>query len=134
MDADKLEELERLLKAATPGPWEIDGIGITHKSKPYGAPIDVCLMGEPAQYASVKPLMVPNYEANAALIVAAINALPELVARVRELERIETAARVYYENYLKDEADEDGVEMTGCSEHQHALAYDLRLALKGPTT
>ena len=62
------------------------------------------------------------------------DALPELVARVRELERIETAARVYYENYLKDEAAEDGVEMTGCSEHQHALAYDLRLALKGTPT
>jgi hypothetical protein len=55
-----LDELEKLLAAATPGPW-------THASDKLAA-------------GNIK---APD---NAALIVAAVNALPELLARVKRLE------------------------------------------------
>jgi hypothetical protein len=82
MDADKLEELERLLRAGTPGKWHAikntcfwelwvddDSIG------------DLC-----ASDIESHPLPHGDGLSNAALICAAINALPELVARVRALE------------------------------------------------
>lgn len=68
-----LDELMKLREAATPGPWEhkiddaFDDPSI-HDITPYVA-------------SCVKP-------DNAAYIVAACNAVPELVARIRELERL----------------------------------------------
>lgn len=70
-----LDELERLAKAATPGPWEYR------------------LVGRQANIimADTEPLCATKYSHNkshdAAYIVAACNAVPELVARIRELER-----------------------------------------------
>lgn len=68
-----LEELERLAKAATSGPW-------IHQQ-------DECFL-------DVQEIRNPNGGAvadfvsqnNASYIVAACNAVPELIARVRELE------------------------------------------------
>jgi cell division protein ZapA (FtsZ GTPase activity inhibitor) len=82
MDADKLEELERLLAGATKGPW-IAAAQYVHANT---RELARC-------YASPDLDRTPP-EANAALIVAAINALPELVAKVRELNaaRAELAA------------------------------------------
>lgn len=74
-----IAELEEALKAATPGPWDLDGIAIAHLQPPYGAPIDVCLMGEPAQYAGDTTPLLPNYEANARLIALMRNSLPTLI-------------------------------------------------------
>ncbi len=90
MDADKLDELERLLKAGTPGPWTRDGIVIAHLPKPSGMPKEVCLLGYPLHHPLDRSPPFPNADENAALICAAINALEELVAmgrRVAELER-----------------------------------------------
>lgn len=71
------EALAKLVADATPGPWRQDGIAISHPSPPHGYPVDVCLMGEPAQYAGDVPAMMENHEANAALIAIA----PALAAR-----------------------------------------------------
>ena len=64
-----LDELMRLHEAATPGPWE-------HKIDDAFTTIHTI---EPSVASYVSP-------ANAAYIVAACNAVPELVARIRELE------------------------------------------------
>lgn len=73
-----LGELERLAKAATPGPW---GYG------PYPSwDFMYRITGRQKEFL-LDTHIAQNGEANAAYIVAACNAVPELVARVRELER-----------------------------------------------
>lgn len=70
-----LEELELLAKAATPGPWRHDP--------------DENFLDHDCQIIKGDTVFVCEFvtEANAAYIVAACNAVPELIARVRELER-----------------------------------------------
>lgn len=68
-----LEELERLAKAATPGPWKHRGFGM-QSNVVFTDYTTVC---------STNSLNMPH---DAAYIVAACNAVPELIARVRELE------------------------------------------------
>lgn len=75
-----LDELERLAKAATPGPWVDSGLGLIRPLKKTSEFVAHCA---PIVIHSVKKLQ--QCKANAAYIVAACNAVPELVARVREL-------------------------------------------------
>jgi hypothetical protein len=85
MDADMTEELERLLAAATPGPWKhIPGKRMVFVVAPE------CHVysnrdnddGEGPHH----PNTIKRWNADAALIVAAINALPGLIAAARELD------------------------------------------------
>jgi hypothetical protein len=107
---DKLDELLRLREAGTQGEWAIDGIAIAHLSEPYGYPIDICLMGEPAQYPGDIPVMMQNHEANAALIAAAVNNLPALVAAARERDALRAALAdvLMIAEYLKWQDADDG--------------------------
>lgn len=74
-----LEKLERLAAQATPGPWEV------------GNWVNCVLHTKPAEYR--RTFFIPGQPAlscspqDAAYITAACNAVPELIARVRELER-----------------------------------------------
>lgn len=82
-----LDELMRLHEAATPGPWSVK-IGDFESEDGYGT--------VSASYveADGKMICVPfdrdpedeNDESDSDYIVAACNAVPELVARIRELE------------------------------------------------
>ncbi len=72
----------------TPGPWELDGIAIAGSAHRMG---DVCLMGEPAQYAGDTADMCENWEANARLIAAA----PCLLEALR-------AAMAFIESHVAD--------------------------------
>ena len=45
-----------------------------------------------------------------------------LRARVAELETVEAAARVYYEHYMQDEADDGGEQWCGHDQHERAKA------------
>jgi hypothetical protein len=83
------EDIREMLEAATPGPWDLDGIAIANLD---AYPKDVCLMGEPLQYPGDLGKMFDNHEANARLIAAA----PDLAAEVLRLR--EQAA-------FRDEAD-----------------------------
>lgn len=74
-------DLATLLERATRGPWELDGIAIAGNDL-RGS--DVCLMGEPAQYAGDTSRMLDNWQANAALIARA----PDLAADVLRLTTI----------------------------------------------
>ena len=85
MDSAKLDELERLAKAATPGPWTegrhdmksiVEGYPAKYIYSPFQAVAIAC--GEDVAWHQVI--------CNAEYIVAACNAVPELIARVRELE------------------------------------------------
>ena len=77
-----LEKLERLAKNATPGQWANVGLGHIRTAKKPDAFIAECT---PMLIRSVKKLR--QCRANADYIVAACNAVPELIKRVRELER-----------------------------------------------
>ena len=79
-----IDELERLVKAATPGPWFVT-CNCTGKTF-YTIKIDRVYIGE--------TLGVYNGEANAAYLVAACNAVPELIAETRALqERVQELER-----------------------------------------
>lgn len=67
----------------TPGPWELDGIAIAGSDHRMG---DVCLMGDPAQYAGDTADMCDNWEANARLISAAPDLLEALRACAKWME------------------------------------------------
>lgn len=82
-----LDELMRLHEEATPGPWKVK-IGDFESEDGYGT------VTAPYVEANGKTICVPtdrgpdddNDEDDAAYIVSACNAVPELVARIRELE------------------------------------------------
>jgi hypothetical protein len=69
----ELEELEKLVEAGTPGPWELLPNGNIRRAN-----------GEKAAWKK-------NMENNEALLVAAVNALPELIAMARRVEDLEAA-------------------------------------------
>ena len=72
-----LEKLERLAKAATPGPWTNIGIGTIRRKRPDEF-IAECL---PMLTRSVEKLR--RCMNNADYIVAACNAVPELIAELK---------------------------------------------------
>ena len=87
MEMTTLDELQRLLKAGTPGPWEKgDGkrgeLNLVYCDDALGS----ALFGVEEAVTTYEGM--ERWEANAALIVAAINALPGLLAK---LERYDDA-------------------------------------------
>ena len=97
-----LEELERLAKAATPGPWfckSVPGLGGGRHNKPHIFADGVCL--------PVASLSVIKGEEDASYIVAACNAVPSLIARVRDLEQQRDKFAAYMETMCRY-CDRDG--------------------------
>lgn len=102
-----IDELMRLHAAATPGPWEVN-IGDFESEDGYGT------VTAPYVEADGKTICVPfdrdpedeNDESDAAYIVAACNAVPELVARIRELEEYKASV---YAAMCNESLDVDGV-------------------------
>lgn len=86
MTDERLDELQRLADAATPGGWEARG---TLVKTPPTPPTLEEMMGVTTRRVCVcepSPYMgKAECEANAALIAAARTALPELIAEVRRL-------------------------------------------------
>lgn len=74
------EELERLMREATPGPWFTFANGHCVG----GTPTDGSASG--VAMCSMAARTPEEVQANAALIVAAVNSLSPLIARVEELE------------------------------------------------
>jgi hypothetical protein len=83
-----LDAIKARLEGVTDGPWAVDGIAIAHLLPPHGYPVDVCIMGEPAQYAGYIPVMMQDHEANARFIAAARSDIPALVAEVERLRAV----------------------------------------------
>lgn len=92
-----LDELERLAKAATPGPWEQgDGVfdpSLIRTSYKVGSNIIGDLIHHKALRRDTKgrfyviEVCGEQWRDNAAYIVAACNALPGLIKRVREMDQ-----------------------------------------------
>ena len=86
-----MEDLKKLLAAATPGPWEV-----SERAKDWRPQVvstehgPICTMHIPE---------VGDADPNAALICAAVNALPELLERVR---RYESALQAIADNAAID--------------------------------
>jgi hypothetical protein len=74
---EELAELERLLAAATPGPWEARTLMVVagHETLFHAGSTN-----------SFRPPRPQECVANNALIVALVNAAPALLARIHELE------------------------------------------------
>ena len=89
-----LDRLEALRAAATPGEWT------TYPSR----------SGQPGLvHVKIPDSMHPTaWPADAALIVAAVNALPDLIGRIRELEGREAKLREYF---VEPRHDRDGSEV-----------------------
>lgn len=87
-----LAELDRIEKAATPGDWEFEN---SHEGEPYNLQKPVELNGRrvhPAVLLKTLEGWAPSQE-DAAVIVAARNALPHLLAEIRRLRSMIVAAR-----------------------------------------
>lgn len=90
-----LDELERLEKAATPGPWEANAEATIN-----GEPIEYRGYVEHVNGTVFRPGVNNRLaEADAALIAAARNALPEMIKELRALR----TERVLLRNMLSDE-------------------------------
>jgi hypothetical protein len=115
---DTLEELEKLLKAGTPGPWGTAGRTM------------VCSLDDaPYPELLADASQCVNADANAALIVAAINALPELVAENKAMKQLLADAHglLCAGQRLQTELSDWAID---AERHMEAT----RAALKGPTT
>ena len=121
------DELERLIKAAqTDEPWTVVWYGddslpaiAIHRS----TEDRICFMPT-IQH----PSDGVQFEANAALIVAAVNALPELVERVK---RLEEALQTIRDRYIPDQpAAYDVSEADYTRKHYMELRMIARAALK----
>jgi hypothetical protein len=120
-----LEELERLLKAGTPGPWEAM-IG-TQAGTFLRAPNAIIKNDRGPSYAT-EILSDEDYDtkdADAALIVAAINALPGLLDRVERLE----AALVEIKQAAQDFVDLSLPRPSPTSSLDYQAAHATRLAI-----
>jgi hypothetical protein len=83
-----LESLDRLLEKATPGPWDVGSAceqNYIYGTGPKGWAHLACIAGHSDRPEDMA-LDQEQGEANAALIVAAVNALPSLIKRIRDLE------------------------------------------------
>lgn len=88
ISAEDMAELERMLEAATPGPWTWSNVGREKFALdgPQGHVIGVQLGAVYSEWTADPPSMdVPN-ESDSALIAAAPTAIRSLIARVRELQ------------------------------------------------
>jgi NADPH-dependent ferric siderophore reductase len=84
-----LDELKRLLKAGTPGPWHVGHSELGDDQGPMSIWPDANMVGALIARCGPQQPWQGWYEQpahDAALIVAAINALPELLDRVERLE------------------------------------------------
>jgi hypothetical protein len=88
MTTKQIDDIKRLLAEATPGPWNVhtqaDGDYLLHTHTPY-------TYGVATVYAPSEADEAAEGEANAALIVAAVNSLPDLLA---ERDRLREALRL----------------------------------------
>lgn len=121
-------ELRRLIEAATPGPWALDS------DEEY----DIMIDGDDPFACVLEGFLVgahrPTREANAALIVAAVNALPSLLdenERLREaLERAEAKFR-HYDDLHRLKCTAEGDEK---ADRNREMADMCRTALTGEKT
>jgi hypothetical protein len=89
-DELRLDELERLEQAATPGPWETSECDCDRACKVNISDADGYGIAMCWPYANIRTALKKDQcasQADAALIVAARNALPALIRRIRELEQ-----------------------------------------------
>lgn len=119
---DDLDALAALVERATPGPWTVRMgeyvVPAGHEKRPIGGSSDPVVDRD--RYAQYVCRIPPSHRhrsdteqrANAELIVAAVNALPALIARVRAQEAALVAADAM-RSWMK-----------GCCDIDAAHAYD----------
>ena len=118
MEMTTLDEMERLLKAGTPGPWERAlNVVIAGSER-----VAFVWRDEDGQYSA----------ANAALIVAAINALPGLIESARRVEEMQAALQEIADRHVPDQPAAYDVSRVDYLAMQYSAIRALaRAALKG---
>ena len=123
MDADKLDELERLLSEGTKPPLEVK---VNRAGNPTIGPV--------GSEGMIAPWIVSDEDA--ALIVAAINALEELVAMARRVAELEALNKLQSDAAnLASDVIEGKISVAEAREKAAELrARSAALQTKGPTT
>lgn len=108
MTLAEIANLRRLMAAATPEPWEI-----ARYATPYVARhLDIQLekwQGEAFNWEPILGSSMGGHEANAALIVAAVNALPALLDEANEAVRWRKMAAEYLKDWNDGRAERDAL-------------------------
>lgn len=87
--------LRRLLDDATPGPWAWEPSSVDDASHRLVAEIGL------RDIVSLGPRREPDRDADADLVVSAVNALPELLDGIERLEKVAREARDFVELMLR---------------------------------
>ena len=85
MTSAELDELERLANAATPGPWVLVTSRVGPASPHHAPRVDHAVMSNGGP---IVAFGLHSQRADPRLIAAAREAIPKLIARVRELEEL----------------------------------------------
>jgi len=139
MDADKLDELERLLRLATTRPWKANTADKT------GEDWLICSLGNSNEDGQDWIVTTDRIHASeldgdakfdAALIVAAVNALEDLVARARRVAELEALNKLQSDAAnLASDVIEGKISVADAREKAAELrARSAALQTKGPTT
>lgn len=150
MTDDQIRELERLLGEATAGPWEFtwddltdDDVRVCYTRDGKRCEWCVALAGETLDGVQWTPETLARWKADAHLIAAARNALPDLLAERRKLMAVvEAARRIDTGGYSRqaearlaaalrdlDEID-DGVEAAHVTEHDVAMRQPETMSVR----
>lgn len=124
--ADGLVGLRELLAKATPGPWKERGGSVYVPDEDDGDARIICGMGRSAGgFSEYYPVQAhkPEGIANAALIVAAVNALPSLLARIEALEAERAGLRDEMERRDNNET-RNCLNWGPCSRHDGRMCDD----------
>lgn len=134
---DEIAELRGLQEAATPGPWQIhhdlDRYGRTEVIGNVDVEVRDSTWDASYEQAADTDCLHPRSEANAALIVAAVNALPRLLDTISSLtrERDEATrqlqeARAYYEGRIAFWQNAGAAQAAKSEQMKRALLETLR--------
>jgi hypothetical protein len=130
-----LDELERLLKAGTPGPWHVGHNELGDAQGPMSIWPDANMIGAIIARCGPQQPWQGWYEQpahDAALIVAAINALPGLIERAQRAERLEAALQEIADRHVPDQPAAYDVPRVDYLAMQYSAIRALaRTALKG---
>jgi len=123
---DDLTRLERLRAEAPEGPADIE------RRDGNGGEIDFVVYGPLGDFCTVSEMATPRARASAALIVAAVNALPGLIAEVRALRKVAAKAEEVRQLDLSYAAlQEDHAEALAADPERGASGYEDDLGEMG---
>jgi NADPH-dependent ferric siderophore reductase len=129
-----IDDLKKLLAAATPGPWHVGHNELGDPQGPMSIWPDTSMVGAVIARCGPQGMSQGWFEQpakDAALIVAAVNALPELLAMAEENARLREALQAIADRHIPDQPPAyDVSEADYARKHYMELRMLARAALK----